>query len=91
MRVRKLHLKAAAAGSRRKAGQMAKRKQTARIEQWARFGDGLIGRVLSHPRQSEFTAPQQVTSSLVKFDEAKGIAETFNTRYTLGNKVGCRG
>lgn len=63
-------------------------KQTARIENWARVGDHLVGSVSydlhrDQPVSTEF----QRTSRIVKIDEDAGICETQNTIYRLGRAV----
>jgi hypothetical protein len=73
------------------AGVLLAEKPTAHIENWMRiptmYGHAyLMGTVSDHPRQSEFRAKEQITSQLVSFDEEAGVAETRNTRYTLGKK-----
>jgi hypothetical protein len=61
-------------------------KPTAVIYDWTvyPFGPSLMGRVLSHPRQSEFHARFQVTSPIIRWDTTNGIVETRNTLYILG-------
>lgn len=64
-------------------------KQTARIENWMRSGNQLIGSVRDHARQGDFNPNHvQRTSDLISFDEEAGVAETLNTIYTLGKKIG---
>ena len=60
-------------------------KRTARIENWARLGDRLVGFVFHDihpdlPSSGEFHR----TSRIVSLDEGKGICETCNTIYRLG-------
>ncbi len=63
-------------------------KPTARIENWFKFGDGLIGHVIDHPRQDDFEAPSQLTSKIIAAPDGfkKGATvETENTFYVLGD------
>lgn len=59
-------------------------KQHARLENWMKVGDSLIGQIREHPRQEDFKKEFQRTSRLVRFDPDSGVAETENTLYTLG-------
>lgn len=63
------------------------KKPTAHIENWFQRGDRLIGTITKHERQNEFKGNTQITSPIVKMDEAAGICETRNTLYTLGKKI----
>lgn len=57
-------------------------KPKARIENWAKVGNCLLGQIQGHTRQDEFFKPFQLTSNIVR--EGKGWIETENTRYILG-------
>lgn len=43
----------------------------------------LVGKVLDHPRQSEFRAEEQITAALVSINFETKIAITRNTKYEL--------
>lgn len=58
-------------------------KPTARIDDWIRYGNALIGKISKHPRQPQFKTTQ-ITSCLVSFDPENNRAETLNTIYELG-------
>ena len=66
-------------------------KQTAHIEDWdvVRNADNTLsleGRVSDHPHQDTFKAERQRTSPVILLDQAKSVAETRNTHYTLGKR-----
>jgi hypothetical protein len=55
---------------------------------WALHPCGvLIGRVFNHPRIND--GKVIVTSIVLDIDEAKGWAQTLNTRYQLRKKLSC--
>lgn len=60
-------------------------KHAARIDKWFKLGRCLGGIISEHPRQSEFKAPLQQTSPIVRMGKDK--AESLNTVYTLGAKA----
>ncbi|URA06894.1 putative nucleotide pyrophosphohydrolase [Xanthomonas phage Langgrundblatt2] len=55
------------------------------IENWAQFGNVLIGDLRGHPVHGDTEGSR--TSAIVKMDEANGICETKNTIYRLGRKA----
>lgn len=61
-------------------------KQFARMENWLRVGNVLLGDVVGHPRLGNQKDVR--TSIIVGFDEAQGICETRNTVYKLGQATG---
>jgi len=60
-------------------------KKTARIENWAKLGNALVG-VVFYDGQQQALSPGKLhrTSKIVKLTEDKGICETRNTIYRLG-------
>lgn len=67
--------------------------QTAHINNWTLHKDFegnpsfLEGEITGHVAQEHFHSAMQRTSSLLSFDEEKGVAESQNTMYTLGTKA----
>lgn len=60
-------------------------KGTARIDNWYKHGNNLIGRISNHPNQQNFHSELgQITSDLVAFEPEHNRAETQNTYYELG-------
>jgi hypothetical protein len=60
-------------------------KQEARLENWYRLGDRLVGQVYGHPR---FEDGELITTSAVLREKQVGekqLAETVYTYYMLGN------
>lgn len=55
------------------------------IENWAQFGNVLIGDLRGHPVHGDTEGSR--TSAIVRMDEANGICETKNTIYRLGRKA----
>ncbi len=54
------------------------------------IGSRIFGTVSGHPRQEEF-APfnfEVATSTVLSINELETVAETLNTIYTLGKKLG---
>lgn len=62
-------------------------KPQAYIENWTVANKCLIGTIMDHPRQTEFSATMQVTSPLISIDYKAGVAETQNTNYILGTSL----
>lgn len=62
--------------------EMIPRKQQCRIENWAQFGNVLIGDVVGHPQLGDAKGCR--TSTILRLDVKAGICETKNTVYTLG-------
>lgn len=58
-------------------------KQQARLENWSRFGEQLVGEVYGHPRFEDGEVVR--TSRVLKMDDK--VAETMNTDYTLGEQA----
>lgn len=60
-------------------------KQTAKIENWLRLGNRLVGSVFYDlPRDVPSPGEVQRTSQIVRLDEDAEICETRNTIYRLG-------
>ena len=57
-----------------------------RIDNWMRYGGGLVGKITGHPRQVQFESDCQWTSNIVEMNEEEGWCCTENTRYELGAK-----
>lgn len=66
-------------------------KPSAHIENWrvavVAGRPVLVGKVIKHPRLDKFTTDVQMTSPLVSINFTAKIAETVNTRYTLGREA----
>ena len=60
------------------------RKKTARIENWAKLGNALVGIVFYGQQQALPSDKLNCTSQIVKLAEDEGICETRNTIYRLG-------
>lgn len=66
-------------------------KDTAHIDNWFEMWPCLCGNVTKHSRQREFNPNSlQMTSQIESLNEYTGIAETINTRYTLGTRRGIK-
>jgi hypothetical protein len=60
-------------------------KKTARIEDWAKLGDALVGFVFYDGQQLALPPGKlHRTSQIVLLSEEMGICETLNTIYRLG-------
>lgn len=59
-------------------------KHTARIENWIKVANCLLGNVTEHTLREFDSDNCQLTSDLVSFHPEQGVAETQNTHYTLG-------
>lgn len=60
-------------------------KQTAKIDNWVRLGNRLVGSIsYDLPRDVPSPGEIQRTSQIVRLDEDRGTCETRNTIYRLG-------
>lgn len=59
-------------------------KQKARIENWFKIGNLLVGDVVGHPKLGDM---QEIcTSPIINFDLENNTCETRNTIYELGKR-----